>query len=184
MKKRYTKKRFIPKKEKIVDSKLEKVFAALASQHRQDIIYLLSFQAYSITGLAELLELSLPALHKHVKILEESKIISRQKISRTNFLTLNRNTLNLIKKWFEEKIKITEPSSGFEPDTSFLPRMRSTKWATRAKKSNFYWLSFRLLIHRSTKLEFYHPPLSLPNKHKNHLSTSRSLLKSTKNSLS
>ena len=43
--------------------------------------------------------LSLPAIHKHIKILENADMIIRKKIGRTNFLALNRESLRGLQDW-------------------------------------------------------------------------------------
>jgi DNA-binding transcriptional ArsR family regulator len=78
---------------------LDKVFEALASKHRREIIYALSIQPYSISRLAATRNLSLPAIHKHIKLLEKAGLISRKKIGQTNFLTLNRQSLRGSQNW-------------------------------------------------------------------------------------
>ncbi len=78
---------------------LDNVFAALANAHRREIIYLLGLQPYAIHHLAEIRGLSLPAIHKHIKLLESAGIVKRRKIGRTNFLTLDRATLRALQDW-------------------------------------------------------------------------------------
>ncbi len=78
---------------------LDDVFEALAHQHRREIIYVLSLQPYSISQLAAMRGLSLPAIHKHIKVLEKAGMIIRRKIGRTNFLTLNRESLRGLQDW-------------------------------------------------------------------------------------
>ena len=78
---------------------LDKVFEALANAHRREIIYLLGLQPYSIHHLAEIRSLSLPAIHKHITLLENAGIVNRRKIGRTNFLTLNRAALRTLQDW-------------------------------------------------------------------------------------
>ncbi len=78
---------------------LDKVFEALASKHRREIIYALGLQPHSISQLASMRDLSLPAIHKHIKILEEASVIVRKKIGRTHFLTLNRRSLRGLQEW-------------------------------------------------------------------------------------
>lgn len=78
---------------------LDKIFDALANEHRRDIIYVLGLHPYSITQLASLRDLSFPAIHKHIKILEEAGMIKRRKIGRTHFLTLNRQSLRGLQDW-------------------------------------------------------------------------------------
>ena len=75
---------------------LDSIFEALASQHRREIIYALGLQPYSISQLASLRNLSLPAIHKHIKILEDAGMIVRKKIGKSNVLTLNRESLHCL----------------------------------------------------------------------------------------
>jgi DNA-binding transcriptional ArsR family regulator len=78
---------------------LDGVFEAFANAHRREIIYLLGLQPYAIHQLAEIRGLSLPAIHKHVKLLESAGIVTRRKIGRTNFLTLDRSALRALQDW-------------------------------------------------------------------------------------
>lgn len=78
---------------------LDNVFEALANQHRREIIYVLGLQPYSISQLASMRGLSLPAIHKHIKILESVNMIKLKKIGRTHFLTLNRESLRGLQDW-------------------------------------------------------------------------------------
>jgi DNA-binding transcriptional ArsR family regulator len=82
-----------------IPQNLDNVFEALANKHRREIIYLLGMQPYSISQLASMRGLSLPAIYKHIKILEEASMIIRKKIGRTNFLTLNRESLRGLQDW-------------------------------------------------------------------------------------
>jgi DNA-binding transcriptional ArsR family regulator len=78
---------------------LDNVFAALANKHRREIIYVLSLQPCSISKLASMRNLSLPAIHKHIEILEKGGLVIRKKIGQTNFLTLNRAALRGLQDW-------------------------------------------------------------------------------------
>ena len=78
---------------------LDSVFEALANAHRREIIYLLGLQPYPIHQLAKIRGLSLPAIHKHIKLLENAGIVNRRKIGRTNFLTLDRRALRTLQDW-------------------------------------------------------------------------------------
>lgn len=78
---------------------LDSVFEALANKHRREIIYVLGLQPCSISQLASMRGLSLPAIHKHIKILEGARMVKRRKIGRTNFLTLNRQSLRGLQDW-------------------------------------------------------------------------------------
>jgi DNA-binding transcriptional ArsR family regulator len=81
---------------------LNKVFEALANEHRREVVYVLSLQPASIGQLASMRALSLPAIHKHIKILEKGGLVVRKKIGRTNFLALNRDSLRVLQDWLTQ----------------------------------------------------------------------------------
>ena len=78
---------------------LDLIFDALANEHGREIIYSLSLHPLSISQLASMQGLSLPAIHKHIKMLENAGIIKRKKSGRVNFLTLNRASLRGLQDW-------------------------------------------------------------------------------------
>ena len=78
---------------------LDTVLAALANAHRRAIVFALGLQPYSISQLAELRDLSLPAIHKHLAILENARLIRRRKTGRTTYLTLDRQSLRSLQGW-------------------------------------------------------------------------------------
>ncbi len=77
------------------------VFGALSNEHRREIIEMLALQPRSISQLADSRHLSLPAIHKHVRVLEEARMVRRRKIARTNFLSLEREPLKLLQEWID-----------------------------------------------------------------------------------
>lgn len=78
---------------------LDLIFDALANEHRREIIYTLSLHPSSISQLAAMQGLSLPAIHKHIKLLENAGVVQRKKSGRVNFLTLNRASLRGMQDW-------------------------------------------------------------------------------------
>ena len=84
------------------DDLLDQLLEALANPHRRDIVYMLGLQPYAVHQLADLRGLSLPAIHKHIKVLENSGLISRRKQGRTNYLTLNPRPLRLLQTWVNQ----------------------------------------------------------------------------------
>jgi DNA-binding transcriptional ArsR family regulator len=78
---------------------LDSLFEALANPHRREIVHILSLQPCSISRLAALRSLSLPAIHRHIKVLEKGRLILRRKIGQTNFLSLNRQALAGLQEW-------------------------------------------------------------------------------------
>lgn len=85
-----------------VSDELSPVFNALANEHRREIIHALALQPRSISQLASLRGLSLPAIHKHVRVLEDAAMVRRRKIGRTNFLALERTPLQKLTSWVEQ----------------------------------------------------------------------------------
>jgi DNA-binding transcriptional ArsR family regulator len=82
-----------------VDVGLNDVFVALASTHRRAVMHALSLRPHSISQLASMQGLSLPAIHKHIRVLEEAEMVIRKKAGRTNFLALNRKPLRDLQEW-------------------------------------------------------------------------------------
>ena len=86
-------------KKVLINKDLDDVFEALANKHRREIIYALSLQPHAISQLAAMRGLSLPAIHKHIKVLEKAGMITRKKIGRTNYLALKRESLRCLQDW-------------------------------------------------------------------------------------
>jgi DNA-binding transcriptional ArsR family regulator len=78
------------------------VFEALANEHRREIIRLLALQPRSISQLAHIRGLSLPAIHKHVIALEDAGMVRRRKLGRTTFLALERGPLLRLQAWTDQ----------------------------------------------------------------------------------
>jgi DNA-binding transcriptional ArsR family regulator len=78
---------------------LDELFEALAHRHRREIVRVLSLHPSSISQLAAMRGLSLPAIHKHVRVLEAAEFVSRRKLGRTTYLTLNREALRRLQAW-------------------------------------------------------------------------------------
>jgi DNA-binding transcriptional ArsR family regulator len=83
-------------------SQLDDILGALANQKRRAIIHELSLQPSTVGDLARLNELSLPAIHKHIRTLENAKLIIRKKAGRTNFVALDSATFGLAQSWITQ----------------------------------------------------------------------------------
>lgn len=83
------------------DIDLGAVFGALANEHRREMVRLLALQPRAINQLADLRGLSLPAIHKHVRVLEDAAMVRRRKVGRTNVLALEREPLRRLRTWAE-----------------------------------------------------------------------------------
>jgi DNA-binding transcriptional ArsR family regulator len=75
---------------KYQNKSMESIFHALADPTRQQIIFRLAqFGEQSVMELAEPFDISLPAISKHLRLLEHSDLIIRHKEGRTHKISLN-----------------------------------------------------------------------------------------------
>jgi len=81
---------------------LDSILDALANQKRRGIIHDLSLHPATVGQLARHHRLSLPAIHKHIRTLEEAKLIVRRKSGRTNFVALDSAALRLAQNWINQ----------------------------------------------------------------------------------
>jgi len=77
-------------------------FAALADPTRRAILAKLAKGEQSVTALAEPFEMSLPAISKHLKVLERAGLISRGREAQTRPARIAPDAMNDINKWLEE----------------------------------------------------------------------------------
>jgi len=78
---------------------LSAVFDALANEHRRRIVRALAIKPASVSELADLCDLSLPAIHKHIRVLESAAMVRRRKLGRVNFLAIQRAPLRSLQTW-------------------------------------------------------------------------------------
>ena len=78
---------------------LDRRFAALANRNRRAMVYQLGHNPTSISRLARDIGLSLPAMNKHVGVLEAAGLVARRKSGRTTFLTLDRAAIRDVQVW-------------------------------------------------------------------------------------
>jgi DNA-binding transcriptional ArsR family regulator len=82
-----------------VSSSLNLVFSALSSPVRRAMLDRLSKGESSVTELAEPFDMSLPAISKHLKILEEARLITKVKEGRTFHCRLDLLALAKAAEW-------------------------------------------------------------------------------------
>lgn len=80
---------------------LSPIFAALADPTRRAILARLSSGEASVTELAEPFDLSLPAISKHLKVLERSGLISRGRDAQWRPCRLEARPLREVADWVE-----------------------------------------------------------------------------------
>lgn len=78
---------------------LDLVLVALANPHRRAFLELLGLQPHAIHQLAAHRGLSLPAINKHLKVLDDAGLIERHKRGRTTYVTLKARRLREVQDW-------------------------------------------------------------------------------------
>jgi DNA-binding transcriptional ArsR family regulator len=82
---------------------LDRTFSALADSHRRQILDRLGAGPVSISDLAGPLDMSLPGVLKHVRALEEARLVETHKEGRTRWCQLSRRPLDETARWIEER---------------------------------------------------------------------------------
>ena len=95
---------------KYSDDDLDLVFAALADPTRRAILARLATGEASVNELAEPFEISLPAVSKHLKVLERAGLIARGREAQWRPCTLQAGPLKDIANWVEQYRRFWEQS--------------------------------------------------------------------------
>jgi DNA-binding transcriptional ArsR family regulator len=122
--------------QKSVD-KLSSTFAALADPTRRAILARLSSGEASVQDLAKPFKMTLPAVSKHLKVLEKAKLISRSRSAQWRPCYLNAEPLKEASDWMEQYRKFWEES--FDRLDEYLKVLRAEPKkadAKRKKKGN------------------------------------------------
>lgn len=82
---------------------LDRTFSALADAHRREILDRLGEGPVSVSDLAAPLGMSLPGVLKHIRALEEARLVETHKQGRTRWCQLGRRPLDEPATWIEER---------------------------------------------------------------------------------
>lgn len=85
----------------MTDDRLSQVFAALADPTRRDIVARLTLGDASVAQLAEPYDVSVQAVSKHVKVLEEAGLVSRTRDAQRRPCHLEAEVFDLMTRWIE-----------------------------------------------------------------------------------
>src|SRR3990170_191592 len=80
---------------------LSRVFAALADPTRRDIVARLSAGDATVNALAAPYDVSLQAVSKHLKVLEDAGLVSRSREAQRRPVHLEAEIFDLMTKWIE-----------------------------------------------------------------------------------
>lgn len=87
---------------------LDRVFHALAHPARRAILRQLTRSERNLSELAQPLKMSFPAASKHVRVLEEAKLVRRRVVGRTHLCRLHAGPLKSVAVWTEGYRKFWE----------------------------------------------------------------------------
>ncbi|MCC2592396.1 metalloregulator ArsR/SmtB family transcription factor [Tessaracoccus sp. OS52] len=80
---------------------LSRVFAALADPTRRDIVARLAAADATVSELAEPYDVSIQAVSKHLKVLEDAGLVTRSREAQRRPVHLDANVFDLMTKWIE-----------------------------------------------------------------------------------
>ncbi|MFL6288517.1 MAG: ArsR/SmtB family transcription factor [Actinomycetes bacterium] len=80
---------------------LSKVFAALADPTRRDMVARLTIGDATVGELAEPYQVSLQAVSKHLRVLEEAGLVTRSRQAQRRPVHLEAEVFDLMTKWLE-----------------------------------------------------------------------------------
>jgi len=90
----------------IEEDRLSETFAALANPTRRAILARLAEGEANVNELAEPFELSLPAISKHIKVLERAGLVARNRRAQYRPCTLDPARLEEISSWVEQHRRV------------------------------------------------------------------------------
>ena len=80
---------------------LDRTFSALADPTRRSILQLVSTRPASISELARPIGIALPTVLEHVRILEETRLLTTEKVGRVRECRLGPERLDEARQWIE-----------------------------------------------------------------------------------
>jgi DNA-binding transcriptional ArsR family regulator len=81
------------------DDRLDLVFRALGARTRRALLARLALAPATVTELAEPFDMSLPAVSRHIRVLERAKLITRTVDGRVHSCALAADPLQAVDQW-------------------------------------------------------------------------------------
>ncbi|MFG2059005.1 ArsR/SmtB family transcription factor [Micromonospora sp. NPDC048930] len=103
--------------------RLSVIFAALADPTRRAILARLAEGDATVSELAEPFEISLPAISRHLKVLEQAGLITRSRTAQWRSSSLNPEPLREATSWMERYRQFWD--TNFDRLDAHLKRMRA-----------------------------------------------------------
>src|SRR3979411_1754155 len=111
----------------IDDNRLSETFAALANSTRRAILARLARGAATVNELAEPFEMTLPAISKHIKVLERAGLVVRGQLAQYRPCALDAAPLEDVSTWAEQYRPVWE--ARFDRMDDYLTQLRQQRKA-------------------------------------------------------
>jgi len=85
----------------VTDDRLSRMFSALADPTRRDIVARLAVSDATVNELAEPYDVTVQAVSKHIKVLEDAGLVSRSRDAQKRPCHLEAEVFDLMTKWIE-----------------------------------------------------------------------------------
>jgi DNA-binding transcriptional ArsR family regulator len=106
------------------ETRLDETFAALANSTRRAILARLAEGEASVNDLAAPFDLTLPAISKHIKVLEHAGLITRGRRAQFRPCTIDASPLALLVSWAEQYRHIWDDR--FDRMDSYMQTLQNT----------------------------------------------------------
>jgi DNA-binding transcriptional ArsR family regulator len=116
-----------------MNDSLSATFGALADPTRRAILARLASGEASVTELAEPFSMSMPAISKHLKVLERAGLIARGREAQWRPCRLQARPLQDVAGWVEHYRHFWEGS--FDRLETYLEELKKQDWKTKEKKN-------------------------------------------------
>ncbi|MGR6321272.1 metalloregulator ArsR/SmtB family transcription factor [Micromonospora soli] len=116
----------------MADDRLSVIFAALADPTRRAILARLAEGDATVSELAEPFAISLPAISRHLKVLEQAGLITRSRSAQWRSSSLNPEPLREATAWMERYRQFWD--ANFDRLDAHLKRMRAEQ-GTRERET-------------------------------------------------
>jgi DNA-binding transcriptional ArsR family regulator len=113
---------------------LDHTFAALADPTRRAILARLALGETSVTDLAKPFAMSLPAVSKHLKVLERAGLIARSREAQWRPCRIEPRALKDVDDWLEHYRRFFDES--FDRLDAYLKKLQAKERGTRDKKKH------------------------------------------------
>ncbi|MEO8206297.1 MAG: metalloregulator ArsR/SmtB family transcription factor [Chthoniobacterales bacterium] len=99
---------------------LDLVFSALCDPTRRRMLEMLARAEYTVTELAKPFKMSLPAVSKHIRVLEKAGLIRRRRDGRIHHVRLESRPMQQASAWMDQYRKFWEAQ--FDALTRYLEK--------------------------------------------------------------